>query len=187
MVQNPVNCLIGTVLEFLQARLSTGLTHSTLKVYVVAISAYHSALCGQSVVRNPLLTRFLHGALRLRPPVRSRLPSWELAVVFEDLCSPPFKPIEEISDRHLTLKTTFLLAISSLKRVGDIQALSVASTHLDFVLGMAKAFLYTRTGYVPMVPYSAPQPIVLQAFCPPPFREPAKTAKAQLYVSSSIS
>ncbi len=29
---NPVNCVVGTVLEFLQARLSTGLTHSTLKV-----------------------------------------------------------------------------------------------------------------------------------------------------------
>ncbi len=39
---DPVNCPIGTVLEFLQARLSYGLTHSTLKVYVAAISAYHT-------------------------------------------------------------------------------------------------------------------------------------------------
>ncbi len=36
---DPVNCPVGTVLEFLQARLSAGLTHSTLKVYVAAISA----------------------------------------------------------------------------------------------------------------------------------------------------
>ncbi len=33
-----VNCPIGTVLEFLQARFSAGLTHSTLKVYVAAIA-----------------------------------------------------------------------------------------------------------------------------------------------------
>ncbi len=32
---DPVNCPIGTVLEFLQARSSAGLTHSTPKVYVV--------------------------------------------------------------------------------------------------------------------------------------------------------
>ncbi len=62
---NPVNCPIGTVLEFLQARLSAGLTHSTLKIYVVAISAYHTYLGGQSLGRNPLVTRFLSGALRL--------------------------------------------------------------------------------------------------------------------------
>ncbi len=61
---NPVNCPIGTVLEFLQARLSAGLTHSTLKVFVAAISAYHASLGGQSVGRNTLVTHFLRGVLR---------------------------------------------------------------------------------------------------------------------------
>ncbi|KAL0175976.1 hypothetical protein M9458_028306, partial [Cirrhinus mrigala] len=37
---------------------------------------------------------------------------------------------------------------------------------------MTKAFLYPRPGYVPKVPTNTPQPVVLQAFCPPPFREP---------------
>ncbi|KAL0168875.1 hypothetical protein M9458_037097, partial [Cirrhinus mrigala] len=45
----PVNCLVGTVQEFLQNRFSTGLTHSTLKVYVAAILAYHAPLGGPSV------------------------------------------------------------------------------------------------------------------------------------------
>ncbi len=71
---DPVNCPVGSVLEFLQARLSAGSTHSTLKVYVVAITAYHAPLGGQSVGRNPLVTSFLRGALRLRPPVRSHVP-----------------------------------------------------------------------------------------------------------------
>ena len=136
---DPVNCLIGTVLEFLQAQFSVGLTHSTLKVYVAAIVANHAPLGGQLVGRHPLVTRFLRGALRLRPPVHSRVPTWDLAVVLEALCKPPFKPIEEISDRHLTIKTTFLLAI---KRVGDFQALSVAPSYLDFAPGLAKVFLY---------------------------------------------
>ncbi|KAI2643104.1 hypothetical protein H4Q32_027660 [Labeo rohita] len=170
--QNPVNCPVGSVLEFLQDRLSAGLSHSTLKVYVAAIAAYHAPLGGLSVGRNPLVTRFLRGALRLRPPVRPRVPSWDLSVVLEALCLPPFEPLEEISDCHLSFKTSFLLALSSLKRVGDLQALSVAPSFLDFAPGLSKAFLHTRTGYVPKVPSSAPRPVVLQAFCPPPFREP---------------
>ncbi|KAI2652819.1 Transposon Ty3-G Gag-Pol polyprotein [Labeo rohita] len=170
--QNPVNCPVGSVLEFLQDRLSAGLSHSTLKVYVAAIAAYHAPLGGLSVGKNPLVTRFLRGALRLRPPVRPRVPSWDLSVVLDALCLPPFEPIEEISDCHLSFKTSFLLALSSLKRVGDLQALSVAPSFLDFAPGLSKAFLHPRTGYVPKVPSFAPRPVVLQAFCPPPFREP---------------
>ena len=93
-------------------------------------------------------------------------------MVLEALCNPLFEPIEEISDRLLTIKTVFLLAISSLKRVGDLQALSVAPSYIDFAPGLAKAFLYPRVGYVPKVPSSTPRPVVLQAFSPPPFREP---------------
>ncbi|KAI2662289.1 ORF V: Enzymatic polyprotein [Labeo rohita] len=161
---DPVNFLIGTVLEFLQACFSTGLTHSTLKVYVAAILAYHTSLGGLSVDKNPLVTHFLHGVLRLRP----RVPMWDLAVMLEALCRPLFKPIEDISDRFLIIKTTLLL--TSLKRVGDLQALSVAPSNLDFAPGLAKAFLYPRAGYVPKVTSAAPEPVVIQEFCPPPFR-----------------
>ncbi|KAI2665252.1 Transposon Ty3-G Gag-Pol polyprotein [Labeo rohita] len=73
--QDPVNCPIGTVLEFLQDRLSAELTHSTLNVYMAAIAAYHAPLGGLSVGKKPLVTHFLRGALRLRPPVRPRVPS----------------------------------------------------------------------------------------------------------------
>ncbi|KAI2646795.1 UvrABC system protein C [Labeo rohita] len=169
--QDPVNCPVGSVLEFLQSRLSAGLSHSTLKVYVAAIAAYHAPLGGLSVGKDPLVTRFLRGALKLRPPVRPRVPSWDLSVVLEALCRPPFEPVEEISDRFLTLKTVLLLALSSLKRVGDLQALSVAPSFLDFAPGLSKAFLFPKAGYVPKVPTSTPRPVVLQAFCPPPFRD----------------
>ncbi len=109
--------------------------------------------------------------MRLKPRVRSRVPPWDLAVVLEALCKPPFEPIEEVSERLLTLKTVLLLAISSLKRVGDLQALSVAPSFKDFAPGLAKHFLYPRVGYVPKVPSSVSRPVILQAFCPPPFRE----------------
>ncbi|KAL0157330.1 hypothetical protein M9458_048576, partial [Cirrhinus mrigala] len=85
---------------------------------------------------------------------------------------PPFEPIEDpIRIVTSLLRSSSLLCLLS-KRVGDLQALSVAPSYLDFVPFVAKAFLYPRAGYVPKVPSSAPRPVVLQAFCPPPFREP---------------
>ncbi len=50
---DPVNCPVGTVLEFLQDRFTSGLAPSTLKVYVVAISAYHIPLGGMSLEKTP--------------------------------------------------------------------------------------------------------------------------------------
>ncbi|KAL0169055.1 hypothetical protein M9458_037277, partial [Cirrhinus mrigala] len=122
------------------------LSHSTLKVYVAAISAYHAPLGGLSVGKDPLVIRFLRGVLRLRPPVQPHVPTWDLAVVLKALCRPPFEPIEEILVRFLTIKTALLLALISLKRVGDLQALSVAPSHLEFAPGMTKAFLYPSAG-----------------------------------------
>ncbi len=114
---DPVNCPVGKVLEFLQERFTAGLALSTLKVYVVAISAYHIPLGGMSLGKDPLVSRFLHGTLRLRPAARSRVPTWDLAIVLQGLSLAPFEPLEEVPAKFLTLKALFLLAISSLKRI----------------------------------------------------------------------
>ncbi|XP_067258622.1 uncharacterized protein [Chanodichthys erythropterus] len=166
---DPVHSSVSDVLRFLQEKFSEGLTPSTLKVYVAAISAHHIPVGGSSLGRDPLVVRFLRGALRLRPVVCTKTPTWDLTIVLQGLAEAPFEPIEEVSDKFLTLKTIFLLAVSSLKRIGDLQALSVAPSCLEFASGMVKAFLHTRPGYVPKVPTKVPGPIVLEAFCPPPF------------------
>ncbi len=51
--QDPVNCPVGTLLEFLQERFTAGLAPPTLKVYVAAISAYHILLGGISLGKDP--------------------------------------------------------------------------------------------------------------------------------------
>ncbi len=80
-----VNCPVCTVLEFLQACFSAGLTHSTLEIYVAAIAAYHAPRVGQSEGRHPLVTRFLHGALRLRSPAREAYAKWWIRMLFHSL------------------------------------------------------------------------------------------------------
>ncbi len=63
--------------------------------------------------------------------------------------------------KFLTLKALFLLAISSLKRIGDLQALLVATSCLEFAPGMVKAFLHPRPGYIPKVPANVARSIML--------------------------
>ncbi len=148
---HPVNCPVGTDLEFLQDQFTAALAPSTLKVYVAAISACHIPLGGLSLGKDPLVSRFLHGTLMLRPAARTSMPTWDLAIVLQGLFLAPFKPLEEVPATFFTLKALFLLAISSLKRIGDLQALPVATSCLEFAPGMVKAFLHPRPGYVPKV------------------------------------
>ncbi len=49
------------------------------------IAAYHAPLGGQSVVRHPLVTRFLRVALRLRPPAREVYAKWWIRMLFHSL------------------------------------------------------------------------------------------------------
>ncbi len=47
-----------------------------------------------------------------------------------------------VSTCHLTLKMVFLMAVSSLKKIGDLQALSVSPSFLDFSPGLVKAIFH---------------------------------------------
>jgi len=60
----------------------------------------------------------------------------------------------------------------SIKRIGDLQALSVASLCLEFASGMMKDFLQPRPGYIPKFPTNIAAPIVQQAFSPLPLNTP---------------
>lgn len=66
--------------------------------------------------------------LRLRPASHARVLAWDLAVVLEGLAIVSCKPIESVAEKFLTLKTTFLLATTYLKRQVDLHALSVYSS-----------------------------------------------------------
>ncbi len=64
----------------------------------------------------------------------------------------PFEPLESAPERILTLKVTLLFwFLTSLKRVEDLQTLSVSEMCMDFALGLVRVTLRPRPGYVPMV------------------------------------
>ncbi|XP_029968087.1 uncharacterized protein LOC115403361 [Salarias fasciatus] len=164
-------CTVGVILPFLQDLIDKRKAFSTIKVYLAAIAACHVGFGGKTVSQHPLVCRFMKGARRLLPVCRPLAPPWDLAVVLNGLSRAPFEPLEEVSLKHLSLKTALLLALASAKRVSDIHALSVHSSCTQFAPGNARVSLKPHLAFVPKVVGSC-SPIVLTAFSPPPFSSP---------------
>ncbi len=120
---------------------------STIKVYAAAIAASHAPIAGRSVGRDIAVTQYLRGARRMNPPRPRTVPPWDLATVLT-----LFVPFQSLSLRVPTLKPALLLALASVKRVGDLQALSVNPVCLEF------GSLKPRLGYVPKVLPPPPSP-----------------------------
>lgn len=83
-------------------------------IFIIAIAAYHVPLCGLSLERNPLITHFFRGILRLRPATRTRVLAQDLAILLEGLSAAPFEPSEilryfknSISPSHFFFKRPF--------------------------------------------------------------------------------
>ena len=103
-----------------------------------AVFRFHlPSLSSDPVIRDLLRSFRLSSAeLVLRPS------AWDLSRVLTYLVSPAFESLSQASFRALTLKTLFLLALATAKRVGELQALSLPSSPLW--LGMP-AFLTSRS------------------------------------------
>ncbi|KAI2657450.1 hypothetical protein H4Q32_008775 [Labeo rohita] len=150
--QDHQRCSVGVVLSFLQEKLERRLSPSTLKVYVVAIAADHDAVEGVSLGKHHLIVRFLRGARRLNPPRPHLIPSWDLSVVLLGLRKAPFEPFVSVELKYLSLKTLLLIALTSIKKVGDLHAFSVNETCLEFGPADSHVTLRPRPGCVPKVP-----------------------------------
>ncbi len=89
------------------------------------------------------------------------------------------------SEWILTLKVVLLLAFTSLKRVGDLQAFSVSETCMDFAPGLVKVTLPPRPGYIPKVLSTSfqSQVVTLHSFHPPPF---ASSEDERLHMLSPV-
>ncbi|KAL0204650.1 hypothetical protein M9458_002668, partial [Cirrhinus mrigala] len=150
--KDPASCDISVILSFLQELLDKGRSPSTLKVYVAAIAVFHAPIAGRSIGKNNLVVQFLKGSRRINPSRPHTIPAWDLSTVLRALKGPPFEPLTMVDLKPLTLKAALLLALVSVKRVGDLQALSISPSCLEFGPGDSKVILKPRHGYVPKVP-----------------------------------
>lgn len=148
---DPATCDILSILSFLQHLLEEGKAASTLKVYVAAISAYHAPVGGSSLGSHSLVCSFLKGARRLNPARNPHFPVWDLPLVLAFLCSPQFEPLQSIDIKRLSLKTSFLLAIATAKRVSELHALSISELCLRWLPDDSGVVLRPNPSFLPKV------------------------------------
>ncbi len=120
--EDPRRCTIEVVPSFLQERLERRLSPSTLKVYVTAITAHHDAVDGRCLGKHDLIVRFLEGARRMNHSRSPLVPSWDLSIVLTGFQRGPFELLDSVELKFLSLKTALLTTLTSIKRVGSLQA-----------------------------------------------------------------
>ncbi len=120
---------------------------STIKVYAAAITAFHAPIADRSVDSDSAEIKILRGARRMNPPRPCTVPPWDLPTVLRPLKWPPLEPLQSTSLRALSLKNALLLALASVMRVGDLQALSINPVCLEFGPNVSKVVLKPRLGY----------------------------------------
>lgn len=118
---NPLAPSVSKVLDLLQNDLESGLAYNSLRVQVSDILA----MLNNHWAFNPLVIRFLKAAVKIRPPMKSYFPKWDLTLVLKALLLPPFEPLSSCSLLHLTLRSIFYIAIASASRVSELCASSV--------------------------------------------------------------
>lgn len=151
----------ASILQFLQEGIDKGLTPSTIKVQIAALSVYLE----KRLQEDPFIARFCK-AISRRKPVRVNIaPSWDLSIVLKAFLGSPLEPISEASIRLITFKTVLLVAITSARRVSEIQALSVREPFLQILED--RVILKKDPGFLPKVASSfhRSQDIVLLSFC----------------------
>lgn len=165
----PEHCPVPLVLRFLQSLLENNRAAATLRVYVAAISAHHVRIDGQQLGSHALVTQFLRGAQRLRPPQSVRVSLWDLGLVLKSLTLPPFEPLEHSDLKWISLKAAFLLAIASSKRVSELHALSVSASCMRWNADGSVVTLWPNPAFLPkrLSALFRNQAIELAVFNPP--------------------
>ena len=147
---------LAKVADFLYwLRFTRGLSVSSLRGYRSVLSAvfcFHlPSLSSDPVIRDLLPSfRLSSGERVLRPP------AWDLSQVLRYLISPVFEPLSPAPLRVLTLKTLFLLALATAKRVGELQALSSVVTFVggDACLSYISQFVAKSESLTRSIPRS---------------------------------
>ena len=104
---------------------------STIKGYRAMINTL-KLKTGNRVGSNLVLSELIRSFELQRPVQRSLTPKWDLSWVLVCLQKAPFEPLDKASKLHVTIKTAFLLALTTTKRCSGIHALAMDSHHLRF-------------------------------------------------------
>ena len=118
---------------------------------------------GNRIGTNPVLSELIRSFELQRSVQRCLTPKWDLSWVLTCLQKAPFEPLYKASNLHVTIKTTFLLALATAKRCSEIHALAMDANHLTFNQSDRSVSLIVQTGFLAknQLPSINPDPIVI--------------------------
>ncbi|KAK6169827.1 hypothetical protein SNE40_020807 [Patella caerulea] len=136
---------------------------STISGYRSSISNTLKHFGRNDISTHVALTDLFQFYNRERPVVRSLTPQWSLALVLDSLTKAPYEPLRSASLKFVTLKTVFLLALASARRVSEIHAFSIDPQ--CFRLTADHLILLTEPGFLAknQLPHKAPHPIKIKS------------------------
>ncbi|XP_064420364.1 uncharacterized protein LOC135359260 [Latimeria chalumnae] len=165
---DPFTCSVNSVLEYLLSLAEGGLQTSSVRMHLAAISAFHMRVSEAPLSQLRVVKRFQKGLLLARPPIKQPLAQWDINLVLSKLMEPPFEPAESVELKLLSWKILFLVAITSARRISELQALVVHEPFTHFLRD--KVVLRTRPRFLPKVvsEFHINQEIFLPVFFPGP-------------------
>ena len=122
---DPYKATLNEVADFLAYLFESGLQYRTIAGYRSMLSAVLPPIQNCPVGQHPHISRLIKGVFHSRPPKIKLLPEWDLEVVLSTLEKHPFEPLPTATLKCITLKTVFLLAITTFRRCSDLQSLRI--------------------------------------------------------------
>ncbi|KAJ7315828.1 hypothetical protein JRQ81_001990 [Phrynocephalus forsythii] len=120
---------LPVLLEFLLSLIHRGLSISIRQVCVAAIMAFQPQdSAAASLFRHPHLKTFFKGLMNIRRVTRLIPAQCSLTLVLQRLMRHPFEPLATVPLYKLSLKTAFLVAITSARRSLELAALRSCHT-----------------------------------------------------------
>ena len=120
---NPYDPPLTRVLDFLTSLFEGGLKYDAINTAKSAISAITEPKHGLTLGSQPLISRFMKGVFRSRPPVPRYEATWDVQVVLSHLAS--FAPVNQLDLKSLTHKLVMLVALVSGQRMQSIHLLDL--------------------------------------------------------------
>nr|XP_025039348.1 uncharacterized protein LOC112545447 [Pelodiscus sinensis] len=178
---DPLSLPIQQVLDYILYLKMTELACSSLRVHLVAISAFLLSIGGYSLCTHPLTKRLFKGLDNLYPAHRIPPEPWDLALVLDTVTRPPFEPLASTD-----LKVVFLLAITSAWRVSELTALSVDPLYTQF--SSDAVVLRVHPAFLPKInsAFHINEPMCFTTFFPKPHSSPEESRLHTLDVRRAL-
>ena len=146
---DPLDPTTAQIASFLFTLFDThGLSPQTVKSYRTCLGSVLNRTGKAKVVMHQTIPDMIVSMELQRPRVTPVFPQWDSGIVLEALSKPPCEPLREASFKHLTLKTVFLLAMTSAGKRSELQTLRFDPNYIQFKPKGAGVTLYFSPGFM---------------------------------------